>query len=96
MKQNISLHDLNSLTDDQRAKLHNWFKKTYYPDVRAFPVANMLLSIGEMIEFLYDHMPDYVDKVGYPNIFNTDGKEDLCAVLFEAVKEILNDTSINT
>lgn len=72
MKQNITLEQLNELTEKQKKKLNKWsFEKKYVTSAVSGVSGSThlemkyysFLSIGQMIEFLadgrdYNHMPD--------------------------------------
>jgi hypothetical protein len=101
MKQNITVEQLSSLNNTGKESLHNWFRDkkgvdwvsttevwiggTYLPE----------LSIGEMIEFLFNHVGFNLD---YSNADSTwgvmfdekeFGNKELCDALWEACKSVL-------
>jgi hypothetical protein len=98
MKQNITTEQLNELSDNSYRILLEWGTERGYDSNSSWP----LLSIGQMIEFLGEGRDDdsYVDdnydhviihgEWGFSNdlAIAWDGEE-LCDVLWEAVKEKL-------
>ena len=98
MKQNISVKQLNELSDKGRKAFYKYLKSkgikvTEWKD--SFGGDNyeveegMLLSIGQMIEFLGDSYIKSVviDKDGKRSYTHTTGLAD---ALWESVKEVLN------
>lgn len=56
-----------------------------------------LLSIGQMIEFLSDHDRDWhyeIEQWGLNDVCEMPDVEELCDSLWEAVKEVLEDGSV--
>lgn len=107
MKQQITAEQLEMLTQDQKEELREWwikFFKSLYPydetqekiDRITFP----LLTIGQMIAFLDDHVSDWkiypfedYDGVTHKSLYYVHGqsqkfgRRDLCDALWEAVVE---------
>lgn len=91
MKQHITIEQLNELTENQKQKLYDWNHNRYSHFGR---VDYCLLSIGQMIEFLdkdislmrttsgHWHIGEYEENSMSVNL-------ELCDVLWEVVKEIL-------
>ena len=82
MKQELTIDDVNSLSLYAATKLEKWCQaKQYIPT----------LSIGQMIEFLGSDWHDYVIKEvqDYGDALIPYPAEELCDVLWEAVKDIL-------
>lgn len=107
MKQNITIEQLKELSRDGNQKLLKWWKWSkndlcYFTDTQHVGMWSgspqggtvyPLLSIGQMIEFLFDHLEQ--PKRLYFNDMQHLGLDDvpldnLCDALWEAVKEILN------
>lgn len=89
MKQYITIEQLNELNKEQLVKFYTWVEsKSYQRD---------LISIGQLIEFLDKRkFPTYwisaIGKdAGREGTYYPSAKE-LCNALWEAVKEILNET----
>lgn len=102
MKQNITTEQIAELTEKEKQKLSDWIFNRIQPSVEPFVP---LLSIGQMIEFLDNSLPE-VKGGDNPNIFISEGREwsvvfdlsrarkeytavELCDALWEAVKEVL-------
>jgi hypothetical protein len=101
IKQHITIDQLNKLSEEQFNKL----KQFFFPKAKESPIflystkTQLLLSIGEMIEFLYER--DYLSKIESPKNWIEEGQwtvwdgiafndgDELCDVLWESVKEIL-------
>ena len=91
MKQNITPDQLNELSDNAARKLHKWAN-----NVESIGLGgNMLLSIGQMIEFLDENNDIWgikqkengAWKLEAP-LFDFNNKE-LCDALWSGVKEVL-------
>ena len=85
MKQHITVKQLDEL--EEKEKLEKWcFRKRYFNSRIPERLVMPLLSIGQMIEFLYEHKYDYgdVDFLTFD-----DSTPDICDALWEAVKEVL-------
>ena len=99
MKQNITSKQFESLNSQARIKLQEWCEKHGYHDIVenkkegvAFGEVFILISIGQMIEFLGDswHKGAFI-CTGDEVFGRCDGftNETLCDYLWEAVKEVL-------
>lgn len=89
MKQHITKEQLAELTPEQSLKLYDFISKS----------CAMLLTIGQMIEFLSDKHDNFtIGKISswYIDLDISDGSHDvydvmeLCDALWEAVKKVLN------
>lgn len=79
MRQHISIKQLKELSDKGTHRLNEWTTKAAY-----FKVGdNMLLTIGQMIEFLLDNKLDLRDRYSVNRNF--------CNELWDDVKEILEN-----
>lgn len=105
MKQNITPEQLNELSDKGIEGLRKWLSKKYGYDVMNKDhtkwLESLLLSIGQMIEFLDEN--DFLELIdywganigGYQNKWRVECKDsqfndnELCDALWEAVKEVL-------
>lgn len=87
MKQHITVEQLNELGDKREDKLIEWRDRTKQEQ------KSLLLSIGQMIEFLskdglWKYPPLVYDKAGDEAI----EINKLCDALWEAVKKVLETT----
>ena len=116
MKQNITIEQLNELSEKGKKKLRKWWKPKEgdlfldtigegqvvwccEDDVEEGSLP--LLSIGQMIEFLDEHLLEgnyQIQRNGERNSwrlnsddieFDEEGKSELCDMSWQAVKEIL-------
>lgn len=94
MKQNITIKQLEELSKTQKDKLRKWINPNLYShDLQASSVG--LLSIGQMIEFLYQKHTIDIDSeerespmMGW-SVNKKYHALELCDALFEAVKQNL-------
>jgi len=85
MKQHITVKQVSELGEKEKKTLCDWLdSKGYSLDYKNSKAVSTLLSIGQLIEFLYDKKPEW-DL----NIDHYFGEPILCDALWEAVKEIL-------
>ena len=103
MKQHITEEQLGEINRHQAKRLKEWYWKTQ-PSYNGWKASFGLLSIGQMIEFLFDNnafifaydtegawlekSQNIVLYWGWENKENN--KPELCDVLWSAVKEVLN------
>lgn len=109
MKQNITEEQLNELSQKQKLNLFTWWSSNYH--LKPVPESqgkylygnNMLLSIGQMIEFLNEHLKRNMfiyqvykqtqvplqTKWKVQNEINEPSDIELCDTLWKAVKDIL-------
>lgn len=105
MKQHITPEQINELSFKAKKAYEEWYKSHFdiwsnriyvYEDENGVTQSDLpLLSIGQMIEFLYDHRPIKGNKTCYlPESFGDEYglpyPEEMCDDLWEAVKEKLN------
>lgn len=102
MKQYITIDQLNELSQPARQKLREYMLKDWAQPMKdhlgnwvhaSIPTDDYQLSIGQMIEFLYDKSGDRRYKsMSIPGSIPYEGEikpEKLCDDLWEAVKEVL-------
>lgn len=82
MKQHITVDQLDELDSNQTGKLSKWaYSKNYHE--------NLLLSIGQMIEFLSDNFRHEINVFDMPSIRKGRvSQHELCDFLWESVKAV--------
>lgn len=102
MKQHMAEKDWVELSKEQKVKLGEWCSNHVAMVFSGTKIGSgYLLSIGQMIEFLEPYLSDIATSHGVANdevkgwrIFILQGKthrgDELCDVLWEAVREVLN------
>ena len=94
MKQHITPADLAQLNVNGKAlgKLFNWWNNKLFASEKDALYDHPSLSIGDMIEFLYENREDKRYKAIFPPGVGYDGEiypEKWCDELWEEVKEVL-------
>lgn len=93
MKQNITKEQLHELSEKARENLAEWHvERNKLPPLMPFPLDDLLLSIGEMIEFLVEH-EDYwtVVKSGRIGRSSMKKRKEIVNALWAIIKEILEN-----
>ena len=100
MKQHITTGQLDELSENSWRKLVDWSaEKELQPTTELGKRIEPLLSIGQMIEFLVEHINKLEDdnfQTGHSLIrnydwFSADKPRELCDALWLAVKGVLNE-----
>lgn len=103
MKQHITIEQLNELSEKGKEKeqiyRENWYKTVYKGDQVNRWSQHMFWNIGQMIEFLehnhldqIEHVVHWTGNICEWRVNKKEKKEEICDALWEAVKEVLNET----